>query len=124
MTAQIIDGKLVAQTVRTALAADVMQLKARGIEPGLAAVLVGENPASVIYVRNKRKACAEVGIVSTQHDLPATISQGDLLKVVGELNDDPRINGILVQLPLPKGISPEAITDVISPAKDVDGLHP
>ncbi|MBI3622023.1 MAG: bifunctional methylenetetrahydrofolate dehydrogenase/methenyltetrahydrofolate cyclohydrolase FolD [Nitrospirae bacterium] len=124
MAAQLIDGKLVAKTVRTALTAEVMQLKARGIVPGLAAVLVGENPASVIYVRNKRKACAEVGIVSTQRDLPATASQMELLNVIGELNDDPRINGILVQLPLPKGINPDAITDAISPAKDVDGLHP
>jgi methylenetetrahydrofolate dehydrogenase (NADP+) / methenyltetrahydrofolate cyclohydrolase len=124
MPAQLIDGKLVAQTIRASLAADVMQLKAKGIEPGLAAVLVGENPASVIYVRNKRKACAEVGIVSTQQDLPATTTQGELLEVIGQLNDDPRVNGILVQLPLPRGISPEAITDAISPAKDVDGLHP
>jgi methylenetetrahydrofolate dehydrogenase (NADP+)/methenyltetrahydrofolate cyclohydrolase len=122
--AQIIDGKLVARTIRASLAADVIQLKAKGIEPGLGAVLVGENPASVIYVRNKRKACAEVGIVSTQHDLPATTSQRELLDVIGGLNDDPKINGILVQLPLPKGISPEAIMDAISPAKDVDGLHP
>jgi methylenetetrahydrofolate dehydrogenase (NADP+)/methenyltetrahydrofolate cyclohydrolase len=124
MGAQIIDGKLVAQTVRAALTAEVMQLKARGIVPGLAAVLVGENPASVIYVRNKRKACAEVGIASVQRDLPATASQMELLNVIGELNDDPKINGILVQLPLPKGINPDAITDAISPAKDVDGLHP
>ncbi|HXZ26318.1 MAG TPA: bifunctional methylenetetrahydrofolate dehydrogenase/methenyltetrahydrofolate cyclohydrolase FolD [Nitrospiria bacterium] len=124
MTAQIIDGKLVAQTIRSSLTAEVMQLKARGVEPGLAAVLVGDNPASVIYVRNKRKACAEVGLVSTQHDLPATATQAQLLDVIGQLNDDPKVNGILVQLPLPKGISPEAITDAISPAKDVDGLHP
>ncbi|HTP41772.1 MAG TPA: bifunctional methylenetetrahydrofolate dehydrogenase/methenyltetrahydrofolate cyclohydrolase FolD [Nitrospiria bacterium] len=124
MTAQIIDGKLVAQTIRSSLTAEVMQLKARGVEPGLAAVLVGDNPASVIYVRNKRKACAEVGIVSTQHDLPATATQAQLLEVIGRLNDDPKVNGILVQLPLPKGISPEAITDALSPAKDVDGLHP
>jgi methylenetetrahydrofolate dehydrogenase (NADP+) / methenyltetrahydrofolate cyclohydrolase len=124
MAAQIIDGKLVARTIRESLTAEVAQLKAKGIEPGLAAVLVGENPASVIYVRNKRKACAEVGILSTQHDLPATTSQVALLDVIGKLNDDPKINGILVQLPLPKGISPEAITDAISPAKDVDGLHP
>jgi methylenetetrahydrofolate dehydrogenase (NADP+)/methenyltetrahydrofolate cyclohydrolase len=122
--AQVINGKLVAQSIRASLTAEVMQLKAKGVEPGLAAVLVGENPASVIYVRNKRKACEEVGIVSTQHDLPATTSQVELLNVIGQLNDDPRINGILVQLPLPKGINPEAITDAISPAKDVDGLHP
>jgi methylenetetrahydrofolate dehydrogenase (NADP+)/methenyltetrahydrofolate cyclohydrolase len=124
MPAHIIDGKLVAQTIRSSLTAEVMQLKARGIEPGLAAVLVGDNPASVIYVRNKRKACAEVGMASTQHDLPATASQIQLLEIIGQLNDDPKVNGILVQLPLPKGISPEAITDAISPAKDVDGLHP
>jgi methylenetetrahydrofolate dehydrogenase (NADP+)/methenyltetrahydrofolate cyclohydrolase len=124
MAAQLIDGKLVAQTIRASLTAEVMLLRAKGIEPGLAAVLVGDNPASVIYVRNKRKACAEVGIVSTQHNLPVTVSQRELLHVIVELNDDPRINGILVQLPLPKGISPEAITDAISPAKDVDGLHP
>lgn len=124
MAAQIIDGKLVAQTVRTALTAETIQLKAKGIVPGLAAVLVGENPASVIYVRNKRKACAEVGIVSTQHDLPATVSQMELLNVIGALNDDPTVNGILVQLPLPKGLHANVVTDAISPAKDVDGLHP
>jgi len=124
MAAQVIDGKLVAQSVRASLTAEVMQLKEKGVQPGLAAVLVGDNPASVIYVRNKRKACAEVGIASVQRDLPATTTQRELLAVIGELNDDPKINGILVQLPLPKGISAEAITDAISPAKDVDGLHP
>ena len=124
MTAQIIDGKLVAQTVRAGLAQEVAALKARGVEPGLAAVLVGENPASVIYVRNKRKACAEVGIASTQHDLPATITERELLKVIQQLNDDPKTNGILVQLPVPKQIRADAITDALSPAKDVDGLHP
>jgi methylenetetrahydrofolate dehydrogenase (NADP+)/methenyltetrahydrofolate cyclohydrolase len=122
--AQVINGKLVAQSIRASLTAEVMQLKAKGVEPGLAAVLVGENPASVIYVRNTRKACEEVGIVSTQHDLPVTTSQVELLNVIGQLNDNPKINGILVQLPLPNGINPEAITDAISPAKDVDGLHP
>jgi len=124
MPAQIIDGKFVAQTIRASLTAEVAALKERGIETGLAAVLVGENPASVVYVRNKRKACAEVGIASTQHDLPATISQRELLEVIGQLNDDPKIHGILVQLPLPKAIRAEAIMDALSPAKDVDGLHP
>jgi methylenetetrahydrofolate dehydrogenase (NADP+)/methenyltetrahydrofolate cyclohydrolase len=124
MTAQIIDGKFVAQTIRASLTTEVAALKPRGIVPGLAAVLVGENPASVVYVRNKRKACAEVGIISTQHDLPASISQRELLEVIGQLNDDPKIHGILVQLPLPKGLLAEAITDALSPAKDVDGLHP
>jgi methylenetetrahydrofolate dehydrogenase (NADP+)/methenyltetrahydrofolate cyclohydrolase len=85
---------------------------------------VGDNPASVVYVRNKRKACAEVGIASTQHDLPATISQRELLEVIGQLNDDPKVHGILVQLPLPKAIRAEAIMDALLPAKDVDGLHP
>ncbi|MEW6323893.1 MAG: bifunctional methylenetetrahydrofolate dehydrogenase/methenyltetrahydrofolate cyclohydrolase FolD [Nitrospirota bacterium] len=124
MPAQIIDGKLVAQTIRASLAAEVAALKARGIVPGLAAVLVGDNPASVIYVRNKRKACAEVGIASTQHDLPGTISERELLRVIGQLNDDPAVHGILVQLPLPKGLRADAVTDALSPAKDVDGLHP
>lgn len=124
MPAQVIDGKFVAQTIRTSLAAEVAALKARGIEPGLAAVLVGDNPASVVYVRNKRKACAEVGLASTQHDLPGTISERELLRIIGQLNDDPKVHGILVQLPLPKGLRAEAVTDALLPAKDVDGLHP
>ena len=124
MTAQIIDGKAVAKSIRATLAADVGVLKQQGIEPGLTAVLVGENAASVVYVRNKRKACSEVGIASSQHDLPGSISQRELLETIQSLNTDPKVNGILVQLPLPKGIRPEAVMDAIDPSKDVDGLHP
>jgi methylenetetrahydrofolate dehydrogenase (NADP+)/methenyltetrahydrofolate cyclohydrolase len=124
MPAQVIDGKWVAQTIRASLATEVASLKGRGIVPGLTAVLVGEHPASVVYVRNKRKACAEVGIASTQHDLPATISERELLDTIEWLNKDPNIHGILVQLPLPKGMRPETVTEALSPAKDVDGLHP
>ena len=124
MPAQVIDGKWVAQTIRASLATEVASLKGRGIVPGLTAVLVGEHPASVVYVRNKRKACAEVGIASTQHDLPATISERELLDTIEWLNKDPNIHGILVQLPLPKGMRPDTVTEALSPAKDVDGLHP
>jgi 5,10-methylene-tetrahydrofolate dehydrogenase/methenyl tetrahydrofolate cyclohydrolase len=125
MSAQIIDGKAIAATIRGEIAADVEAMKAQyGKVPGLAAVLVGERKDSQTYVRMKKKACAEVGITSFGHDLPADISQEELLKVVRDLNANPDVHGILVQLPLPDHIDDEEILGAISLDKDVDGFHP
>ncbi|MBK1617636.1 bifunctional methylenetetrahydrofolate dehydrogenase/methenyltetrahydrofolate cyclohydrolase [Lamprobacter modestohalophilus] len=125
MSAQSLDGKAIAAEVRTDVAASVAaRLKAGRTAPGLAVVLVGENPASQVYVRNKHKACAEVGFHSELHELPASVSQAGLLEVVDRLNADPAIHGILVQLPLPAQIDPEAVIERILPTKDVDGFHP
>jgi len=125
MTAQIIDGKAIADTIRGEIKAEVEAMKARyGKVPGLAAVLVGERKDSQTYVRMKKKACAEAGITSFGHDLPADISQDELLKVVRELNANPDVHGILVQLPLPDHIDDEEILGAISLEKDVDGFHP
>jgi len=124
-TARIINGKEIAAQVRAELKSDIQALKERtGVIPGLTVVLVGENPASVVYVRNKVKACEEVGIRSTQHKLPETATQAELLKLIRELNASKDVHGILVQLPLPKQIDEEAILEEISPSKDVDGFHP
>ncbi len=124
MTAKIIDGKAFAESLRGRLAAEVAELRSRhGLQPGLAVVLVGENPASQVYVRNKAKQTVEVGMASFEHKLPATTSQAELLALVARLNADPQVNGILVQLPLPKQIDPQAVLDAIDPAKDVDGFH-
>jgi len=125
MTAEIIDGKAIAATIRQEIAVEVADMKAKtGRVPGLATVLVGSRRDSQSYVRMKKRACAEVGITSFGHDLPADISQDDLLKVVQELNADPDVNGILVQLPLPDHIDDETILGAISLEKDVDGFHP
>ncbi|MGB5734838.1 MAG: bifunctional methylenetetrahydrofolate dehydrogenase/methenyltetrahydrofolate cyclohydrolase FolD [Thiohalocapsa sp.] len=125
MGAQILDGKAIAADVRAQVKAQVdARLAAGQRAPGLAVVLVGENPASQVYVRNKRKACAEVGFHSELHELPATISQGELLALVDRLNADSAIDGILVQLPLPTQIDDEAVIERILPTKDVDGFHP
>ena len=125
MAAKIIDGKAIAQQVRTEVAEKVQQRLAAGKRaPGLAVVLVGENPASQIYVGSKRRACEEVGFVSRSYDLPATTSEAELLNLITELNNDPQIDGILVQLPLPEGIDNVKVLEHISPAKDVDGFHP
>jgi 5,10-methylene-tetrahydrofolate dehydrogenase/methenyl tetrahydrofolate cyclohydrolase len=125
MTAQIIDGKVISDTIRREVKAEVEEMKARyGKVPGLATVLVGERKDSQSYVRGKKKACAEAGIVSFGHDLPAEISQADLLKIVRDLNADPQVHGILVQLPLPDHIDDEEILGAISLEKDVDGFHP
>jgi methylenetetrahydrofolate dehydrogenase (NADP+)/methenyltetrahydrofolate cyclohydrolase len=125
MTATLLDGKQLAQTMQaeivTAAADFVRQYNVR---PGLAAVLVGDNPASRIYVRSKRRACQQVGIDSFPHELPATATQAELLALVARLNADPVVSGILVQLPLPKQISEAAIVDAVSPSKDVDGFGP
>jgi len=125
MSASIIDGKAIAAELRENIAKEIEKLVADGgPHPGLATVLVGANPASHIYVRMKRKACGEVGIESYHHELPEDASQEDVEKLVEELNLDPRIHGILVQLPLPAGMDEEAILRMIRIEKDVDGFHP
>lgn len=122
MPAKRIDGKGIAQRVREQIKAGVERLGPY-FRPGLAAVVVGNNPASLIYVRNKRKACEEVGIFSEEHLLVETTSEGDLLSLIDHLNDNPKIHGILVQLPLPNSIRERKILDAIVPHKDVDGFH-
>jgi len=125
MAAKIIDGKTIAQQVRLEVAEKVKQRLAAGKRaPGLAVVLVGENPASQIYVGSKRRACEEVGFVSRSYDLPATTSEADLLQLIDDLNGDNEIDGILVQLPLPAGIDNVKVLERITPDKDVDGFHP
>ena len=125
MTARIIDGKAFAEAMRARIARQVAALAAEcGVRPGLAAVLVGDDPASQVYVRNKEKQAAEAGIVSIGRRLPPTTDQNELLDVVRALNADPAVDGILVQLPLPNGIDPQAIVEAVDPAKDVDGFHP
>jgi methylenetetrahydrofolate dehydrogenase (NADP+)/methenyltetrahydrofolate cyclohydrolase len=124
MTARIIDGKAIAAELRAKIATEVRALAARGVVPGLAAVLVGEDPASEIYVRNKTKAVQEAGMRSFDHRLPGTAGEAELLALVRHLNDDPHVHGILVQLPLPAGIDASKIIAAVDPAKDVDGFHP
>jgi methylenetetrahydrofolate dehydrogenase (NADP+) / methenyltetrahydrofolate cyclohydrolase len=124
MTAIRIDGNVLSTKVRERIAIDVAAMKAKGITPGLAVVLVGDDPASQVYVRNKVAACAKVGMHSVMHKLPAETSEADLLALVRTLNDDATIHGILVQFPVPKHISEEKVIATISPNKDVDGLHP
>ena len=119
-----IDGKATALAVREEVAQRVAALVARGITPGLAVVLVGEDPASQVYVRNKDRAASAAGISAHTHKLPADTSLEALLKLVAELNADPKVHGILVQLPLPKGLDEAAVVRAIDPRKDVDGLHP
>ena len=125
MTAQILDGKAVAAKERARSAARAADFISKyGRAPGLAVVKVGEDPASAVYVRNKRKACEECGIASFAHDLPVTTTREELLKLIQALNVDERVDGILLQLPLPKGLDSTEIMDTIDPAKDVDGFHP
>jgi len=125
MTAQIIDGKAIAEQLRADVAAEVAALVAAGKpRPGLATVLVGDNPASHAYVKSKQKACQEAGIESFGYELPATASQQEVEDLVGRLNADPTVNGILVQLPLPSGLDEERVLSMISIEKDVDGFHP
>lgn len=124
MTARIIDGKAISADVRAEVERDVQELKQQGVTPGLATVLVGDDPASHVYVKGKRKACAAVGIESFHHELPASTPQDDLLKLLGELTDDESVHGILVQLPLPEHIDEETILDAVPPHKDADGFHP
>jgi methylenetetrahydrofolate dehydrogenase (NADP+)/methenyltetrahydrofolate cyclohydrolase len=123
--ATLIDGKAIAAKVRAEAKAAAATLKAeRGVIPGLATVLVGSDQASKTYVASKHKASAEAGLASWQHDLPETTTQADLLALVDKLNRDPAVHGILVQLPLPKGLDEQVVISAISPAKDVDGFHP
>ncbi|MEI7366795.1 bifunctional methylenetetrahydrofolate dehydrogenase/methenyltetrahydrofolate cyclohydrolase FolD [Pectobacterium colocasium] len=125
MAAKIIDGKTIAQQVKDEVAARVTQRLAAGKRaPGLAVVLVGENPASQIYVASKRKVCEEVGFISRSYDLPATATESELLALIDQLNADQTIDGILVQLPLPEGIDNTKVIERIAPSKDVDGFHP
>ncbi len=123
--AEIINGKIVSQKLREKIALEVIEYKTKyGVSPGLAVVVVGDDPASAVYVRNKHKACLEVGIESYQIELPSSTTEEELLSKIDELNADKRINGILVQLPLPKHISEERVIASISPEKDVDAFHP
>jgi methylenetetrahydrofolate dehydrogenase (NADP+)/methenyltetrahydrofolate cyclohydrolase len=124
MAGIVIDGKMISKEIKEKIRKEADALKLQGVVPGLAAVLVGENPASVIYVRNKRKACEESGIYSEGHSLPESTTQAALLDLVDRLNKDPKIHGILVQLPLPKHLSTDRVLNSLSPFKDVDGLHP
>ncbi len=124
MTAKIINGKEIAEQIRQELRTKIAALKARGITPGLAVVLVGEDPASQSYVRMKGRACEDLGLYSKTIVKPATTSEEELLTIIDSLNADPRINGILVQLPLPKHIDENKIILRIDPDKDVDGFHP
>lgn len=124
MTARIIDGKTIAQEVRAEWKLRADALKARGITPGLAVIIVGEDAASKVYVANKVKACAELGLHSEHIALPADTSEAALLAKIAELNSDKKIHGILVQLPVPKHINSEKVLNAISPDKDVDGFHP
>ncbi|MBA2873417.1 bifunctional methylenetetrahydrofolate dehydrogenase/methenyltetrahydrofolate cyclohydrolase FolD [Thermaerobacillus caldiproteolyticus] len=124
MTAQIISGTELAKEKRLQLAKEVEQLKKEGIEPGLTVILVGDNPASHSYVKGKQKACAEVGIRSTLLAFPETITESFLLEQIKQLNEDPSVHGILVQLPLPSHINELKVIETIAPEKDVDGFHP
>lgn len=124
MSAIIIDGKAVAQDVRSGVAQKVAALKEKGVNPCLAVILVGSNPASVSYVTGKRKALAEAGMEDRSVDLPETVTEAELLAKIHELNEDKTVHGILVQLPLPKHISEEKVLLAIAPEKDVDGFHP
>ncbi|WP_232696101.1 bifunctional methylenetetrahydrofolate dehydrogenase/methenyltetrahydrofolate cyclohydrolase FolD [Brevibacillus daliensis] len=124
MKAQIIDGKVYAKTYRETLKTEVDALVQQGVQPGLAVVLVGEDPASQTYVNGKIKACEETGIYSKAFRLQSDIAESELLALVEELNQDPNIHGILVQLPLPAHINEDAVIDAISKEKDVDGFHP
>jgi len=124
-TAQIIDGKAIAAGVRREVREESDRLASRGLRrPGLAVVLVGDDPASQVYVRNKRLACEECGILSVSHDLPHSTTQTELLSLIDRLNADDQIDGILVQVPLPDHIDERAVIEAIDPAKDVDGFHP
>jgi methylenetetrahydrofolate dehydrogenase (NADP+)/methenyltetrahydrofolate cyclohydrolase len=123
MTAQLIDGNALSKQLRTDVAARVTALKAKGVTPGLAVILVGDNPASQVYVRNKVKACEDTGMHSVLETWPATMTEAELLARVDAMNHDPSIHGILVQLPLPAHMNAQRVIEAISPEKDVDGFH-
>ncbi len=122
--AQLIDGKLISKQIKDELKEKVAQLKEKGITPCLAVIQVGKDPASSVYVNNKKKACTYIGIDSLAYELEETIKQEELLELIHDLNQNPKVNGILVQLPLPKHIDENVIIHAISPKKDVDGFHP
>ncbi len=124
MTATILDGKATAAAVKASLASRVSALRERGITPGLATVLVGDDPGSHAYVGGKHRDCAEVGIASIRVDLPATSTQAEVEAEVRRLNDDPAVTGYIVQLPLPKGLDSNRVLEIMDPGKDADGLHP
>ncbi|HUJ59165.1 MAG TPA: bifunctional 5,10-methylenetetrahydrofolate dehydrogenase/5,10-methenyltetrahydrofolate cyclohydrolase [Kofleriaceae bacterium] len=124
MTGQLIDGKAIAARVRGEVARAAAVLRARGVAPTLAVVLVGDDPASAVYVRSKTRAAREAGVDVRDHELPATTTQDELIALVRALGDDRAVDGILVQLPLPRGLDADAVIRAIDPAKDVDGLHP
>ncbi|MGO4716915.1 bifunctional methylenetetrahydrofolate dehydrogenase/methenyltetrahydrofolate cyclohydrolase FolD [Bradyrhizobium sp. 2TAF24] len=125
MTAQIIDGKVIAADLRARVAQEVARVQRdHALTPGLAVVLVGSDPASEVYVRSKAKQTRAAGMVSFEHTLPADVAESDLLALVAQLNADPSVHGILVQLPLPRGLDSQKVIAAIDPAKDVDGLHP
>lgn len=124
MPAKLIDGESIAREIRTELRRDVEELKMKGVTPGLAVVLVGENPASVSYVRNKTKACEEMGIFSVTEKLPGDTNEKMLLDLIHRLIEDTRIHGVLVQMPLPRQINEEKVLLAVAPEKDVDGFHP
>jgi methylenetetrahydrofolate dehydrogenase (NADP+)/methenyltetrahydrofolate cyclohydrolase len=123
MAARILDGKSLAAKVRSTVKSDVAALAQRGIRPGLAVILAGDNPASRVYVRNKVRACEETGVRSELYELPASVSEAALIDRVLALNDDADVHGILVQLPLPKQVDAHKVLEAISPAKDIDGFH-
>jgi methylenetetrahydrofolate dehydrogenase (NADP+)/methenyltetrahydrofolate cyclohydrolase len=124
MSAVIIDGKALGRSIEDDLSERVTALRERGVTPNLAVVIAGEDPASQVYVRNKQRACERCGILSTRIDLPSTATQDDILEIVGDLNTDDSVHGILVQSPAPEGVDELAVAGAIDPAKDVDGFHP
>jgi methylenetetrahydrofolate dehydrogenase (NADP+) / methenyltetrahydrofolate cyclohydrolase len=124
MTARVLDGSKIRDQVFSELAAEVQRLAAQGIRPGLAAVLVGENPASQLYVKSKISACEQIGLASWMHTPPATITTDQMLRLVDELNGDGAVDGILIQLPLPVQVDTKRVLEAVDPAKDVDGFHP
>jgi methylenetetrahydrofolate dehydrogenase (NADP+)/methenyltetrahydrofolate cyclohydrolase len=124
MTARLLDGTALSRAIRAEVADEVQRLRSRGVTPGLAVVLVGDNPASVFYVRSKGKACEEAGMKSVTHHLPERTSQEELLDLIDRINADPTIHGLLVQMPLPRHLHADTVLHRISPAKDVDGFHP
>ncbi|QZT32655.1 bifunctional methylenetetrahydrofolate dehydrogenase/methenyltetrahydrofolate cyclohydrolase FolD [Caldalkalibacillus thermarum TA2.A1] len=124
MTATIIDGRMLAKNIRQDLKEEIIRLKAKGVTPGLAVIIVGHDPASVTYVKAKAKACQEIGIYSDIFWMAEETTEAELLKQINDLNENPNIHGILVQLPLPPHISEQAVINTIAPEKDVDGFHP
>ncbi len=122
--AKIIDGKVISQAVKDEVAAEVAVLKNKGVTPGLAVIIVGDDPASRVYVNNKKKACEQLGMFSVEYTMPANTTEEELLSLIKDLNCDPQINGILCQLPLPKHLNEELVINTIIPEKDVDAFHP